>query len=77
MLAFTTVCNVFSAYLGIINCDEVKMYAKASQESAVLEVLKADDVVKVINKSEDAAFLQIERKGKASWVEIKLIDHKY
>lgn len=56
---------VFSA---IANDDNVKLFAEPTSTAEVVEVLKKGDVVKVLEKSEDGRFWEVEHKGHHGWI---------
>lgn len=56
---------VFSA---IADADNVKLFAQPSPTAAVVEILKKGDVVKVLEKSEDGKYWEVEHKGHHGWI---------
>jgi len=62
------VLPVHAVFSAIANSDKVKLFSEPSPDAAVVEVLKKGDVVKVLEKSDDGQFWEVEHKGQHGWI---------
>ncbi|BBB93206.1 MAG TPA: SH3 domain-containing protein [Methylomusa anaerophila] len=73
-LAFLGIAEASFTFIGYANSDRVKVYSSPSTTDSVIEELKLGDFVKVVGKSPDEDFWEIQHKDKHGWVLVKYIN---
>jgi SH3-like domain-containing protein len=71
LLAVCTVLPAQTAFSAVTNTDKVKVLAEPTAAATVLAVLKLGDVVKVLAKSADGQYWEVEHKGTHGWIIFK------
>ena len=71
LLAVCPVLPAQAAFSAVTNTDKVKVLAEPTAAAAVLAVLKLGDVVKVLARSADGQYWEMEHKGIHGWIIFK------